>query len=173
MLLLFRNFVCSVRNSSLSIALSVLLLATLTLTMCQSTSRRLSRRRRLHDSLCHNYAVPTRGCRTLLPRPSLHNFSSDIAAFTRPVHTEIREGHALGGKTSEVRCCALLASECNAYCVRVCVCVCGGGGLQTAARAILLSVLPRDRKGDSQLDWGLGTAQAQWVESALRCSATC
>ena len=127
MLLLFRNFVCSVRNSSLSIALSVLLLARLTLTMCQSTSRRLSRRRRLHDSLCHNYAVPTRGCRTLLPRPSLHNFSSDIAAFTRPVHTEIREGHALGGKTSEVRCCALLASECNAYCVRVCVCVWGGG----------------------------------------------
>ena len=58
----------------------------------------------------------------------------------------------------------------------MCVCVGGGGGgggggLQTAARAILLSVIPRDRKGDSQLDWGLGTAQAQWVESALHCSA--
>ena len=35
----------------------------------------------------------------------------------------------------------------------VCVCVCV---LQTAAPAILVSVLPRDQKGDSQLDWGGG-----------------
>ena len=104
--LLFRKFVCSDCSVSFSIALSVL--ATRTLTMCQSTSLRLSRQHVLttHCVICSSherlpYATPS---------PKSPQLSSDIAAFTRPAHTEIREGHALGGKTSEVRCCALLAS---------------------------------------------------------------
>ena len=77
-----------------------------------------------------------------------------------------RDMHSVGkpAKYAAVRCWRLSVTR------SVCVCVCV---LQTAAPAILVSVLPRDQKGDSQLDWGLGTAQAQWVESALRCSATC
>ena len=147
MLLLFRKFVCSVRNLSFSIALSVL--ATRTLTMCQSTSRRLSRQHvfTTHCVICSSherlpYATPS---------PRSPQLSSDIAAFTHALHT-LRYGRDMysGEKTAKYAavCCWRLSVTRS-----VCVCVCV---LQTAARAILVSVLPRDQKGDSQLDWGWG-----------------